>query len=102
MKNSSNIFIINKSELEYRFDPNYFKIKKEIVSNFKFSLEKIGHSFIIKDGDHDKLPENAISNAEEGKRYLRAQDLKDDKIINDKPSQAIVPACGREPMEAVR
>ena len=85
MNNITNIFIVNKSELEYRFDPNYLKIKKEIVSNFKFSLEKIGHSFIIKDGDHDKLPENAISNAEEGRRYLRAQDLKDDKIIDDKP-----------------
>ncbi|WP_166461226.1 restriction endonuclease subunit S [Flavicella sediminum] len=83
--NDNKIFLVNKSELASRLDPNYLKIKKEIVDNFKFPLEKIGTSFIIKDGDHDKLPENAISDKENGKRYLRAQDLKNDRIINEKP-----------------
>lgn len=82
---NSKIFLVNKSELAYRLDPNYLKIKKEIVDNFKYPLERIGLSFIIKDGDHDKLPENAVSNKKNGKRYLRAQDLKNDRIIDEKP-----------------
>lgn len=81
----TNIIIVKKSQIEDRLDPMYLKIKKEFVDNFKFPLEKIGQSFFIKDGDHDKLPSEAISNVIEGKRYLRAQDLKNDKIINEKP-----------------
>lgn len=41
--------------------------------------------FIIRDGDHDKLPEEVVTSKEEGRRYLRAQDLKDFQIIDEKP-----------------
>lgn len=82
---SNRIFLISKSEVDNRLDPYYLKIRKEVIANFKYSLEKIGTSFEIKDGDHDKLPDSAISDAVNGKRYLRAQDLKNDTIISDRP-----------------
>ncbi len=83
--NPDKVFLINRSELEGRFDATYYKLKERILRNFKFPLEKLGNSFFIKDGDHDKLPENAIADSFKGKRYLRAQDLKANSIIDENP-----------------
>ncbi|HAO07497.1 MAG TPA: hypothetical protein DCQ50_10990 [Chryseobacterium sp.] len=82
---TNKVFIINRSELEGRVDPIYYNYKKTLFINFKHPLEKLGNSFIIKDGDHDKLPSDSISNFEDGKRYLRAQDLKDNQLSNENP-----------------
>lgn len=82
---NKNIFIVKRSSIGERFDPKYHIVKKELLSEFKYPLEKIGNSFIVKDGDHDKLPAEAIRRDNQGKRYLRAQDLKDNQIINDNP-----------------
>lgn len=79
------IFIINRSELEGRIDPVYSLNKKAFVSTFIYPLVKIGSAFIVKDGDHDKLPPKEISDKETGKRYLRAQDLKKNVIIENNP-----------------
>lgn len=79
------IFIIQRSELEGRIDPVYSLNKKAFVSTFIYPLVKIGSEFIVKDGDHDKLPPKEISDKESGKRYLRSQDLKDNLIIENNP-----------------
>ena len=79
------LFLINRSELDDRFDPIYYKMKDSFIKNFKFPLDKLGNSFIIKDGDHDKLPEIAISDSMNGRRYLRSQDLKANTIIDENP-----------------
>lgn len=82
---NKNIFIVKRSSIGERFDPKYHIVKKELLCEFKYPLEKIENSFIVKDGDHDKLPSEAIRRDNQGKRYLRAQDLKDNQIINDNP-----------------
>jgi len=79
------VFLINRSELDGRFDPIYYKMKNGLIKNFKFPLDKLGNSFFIKDGDHDKLPESAISDSINGRRYLRSQDLKANTIIDENP-----------------
>ncbi|MBW8326913.1 MAG: restriction endonuclease subunit S [Prolixibacteraceae bacterium] len=79
------IFLIKQSELDGRYDPTFYKLKEKVLSNFKFPLEKIGNSFFVKDGDHDKLPANAIADSSNGKRYLRSQDLKGNTIIDENP-----------------
>lgn len=80
-----NVFTTNISEIEDRLDPIYYKLRKNLIATPHLSFAKVGHSFFIKDGDHDKLPTTAISNSRVGRRYLRAQDLKDNNIISDKP-----------------
>jgi type I restriction enzyme, S subunit len=81
----TNIFFLNRSELEDRHDVIYYKLKNSVLKKFKFPLEKIGNSFVVKDGDHDKLPDTAIACPDIGRRYLRAQDLKENKIICENP-----------------
>jgi len=81
---NSQIFILSKSSVEERYDPIYY-IQKSNLKESKFPLVKIGKSFIIKDGDHDKLPQNEISDKENGFRYLRSQDLKENEIISERP-----------------
>lgn len=82
---SATIFTIKRSEIEGRLDPIYYIRKNELVGLKHIRLEKIGKHFFVKDGDHDKLPADAVTNELEGFRYLRAQDLKDNKIISEKP-----------------
>lgn len=82
---SATIFTIKRSEIEGRLDPIYYIRKNELVGLKHIRLEKIGKHFFVKDGDHDKLPADAVTNKLEGFRYLRAQDLKDNKIISEKP-----------------
>lgn len=67
-----------------RLDPSYHVLIRNIKKS-NYSLTLIGKSFIIKDGDHDKLPSEEITNHNEGYRYLRSQDLKDNKIIEERP-----------------
>lgn len=46
----------------------------------------IGDHFFVRDGDHNRLPdEEIVRDATEGVRYLRAQDLKDGEITADDP-----------------
>lgn len=82
---SATIFTIKRIEIEGRLDPIYYIRKNELVGLKHIRLEKIGKHFFVKDGDHDKLPADAVTNELEGFRYLRAQDLKDNKIISEKP-----------------
>lgn len=83
--NSRKIFLVKHSELEDRWDSFFFLNKIEFLNSFKYPLVKVKNYFIIKDGDHDKLPEDELSDEFNGKRYLRAQDLKDGKILDQKP-----------------
>lgn len=82
---SANIFTVKRSEIEGRLDPIYYIRKNELVGYKHLKLEKIGKYFFVKDGDHDKLPDDAVSDENNGFRYLRAQDLKENKIISEKP-----------------
>lgn len=82
---SANIFTVKRSEIEGRLDPIYYIRKNELVGYKHLKLEKIGKHFFVKDGDHDKLPDDAVSDKNNGFRYLRAQDLKENKIISEKP-----------------
>lgn len=82
---SANIFTVKRSEIEGRIDPVYYIRKNELVGYKHLKLEKIGKHFFVKDGDHDKLPDDAVSDENNGFRYLRAQDLKENKIISEKP-----------------
>ena len=82
---SANIFTVKRSEIEGRLDPIYYIRKNELVGYKHLKLEKIGKHFFVKDGDHDKLPDDAVSDENNGFRYLRAQDLKENKIISEKP-----------------
>ena len=82
---SATIFTVKRSEIEGRLDPVYYIRKNEIVGLNHLRLEKIGKYFFVKDGDHDKLPDDAVSDEKNGFRYLRAQDLKENKIISEKP-----------------
>lgn len=82
---NDNIFLLNMSDLDDRYDPSYYKLKNKTIRHFKYSLKKLGTSFIVKDGDHDKLPFEAIATSENGRRYLRSQDLKNNRIISEKP-----------------
>lgn len=79
------VFIVKSSEIKERFDVSYFFFKGRLLDKFKFPLEKVKKHFIIKDGDHDKLPEKELSDELNGKRYLRAQDLKGGRILSEKP-----------------
>lgn len=52
----------------------------------RFPLAKIVTHFHVRDGDHNRLPdEEIVYSADEGIRYLRAQDLKDGEITADDP-----------------
>lgn len=82
---SAKIFTVKRSEIEGRLDPIYYIRKNELVGYKHLKLEKIGKHFFVKDGDHDKLPDDAVSDENNGFRYLRAQDLKENKIISEKP-----------------
>ena len=82
---STTIFTVKRSEIEGRLDPIYYIRKNELVGYKHLKLEKIGKHFFVKDGDHDKLPDDAVSDENNGFRYLRAQDLKENKIISEKP-----------------
>lgn len=82
---STNIFTVKRSEIEGRLDPIYYIRKNELVGYKHLKLEKIGKHFFVKDGDHDRLPDDAVSDENNGFRYLRAQDLKENKIISEKP-----------------
>lgn len=79
------IFIVQYSEIENRLDPIYYLNKVNFLSFFKYPLVEIKKYFFVKDGDHDKLPPEEISDPIDGKRYLRAQDIKDG-VIEDKNS----------------
>jgi type I restriction enzyme S subunit len=83
--NKTKIFFLNRSELDDRYDVLYYKLKETILKKFKFPIAKVGNSFFVKDGDHDKLPDSAITQSDNSRRYLRAQDLKGNKIICENP-----------------
>lgn len=82
---NDNMFLLDVSDLDDRYDPSYYKLKNQTIRNFRYPLKKLGTSFIVKDGDHDKLPSEAIATNENGRRYLRSQDLKNNRIISEKP-----------------
>ncbi len=82
---SESIFFLEKSKVDDRIDPIYYLMKSQLIDNFNYPLSKLGHSFDIKDGDHDALPENAKDRVNKTRRYLRAQDLKDNTIIEERP-----------------
>lgn len=83
--NPDKAFFVNRSELEGRIDSQFYSFKRTTFSKFKFPTERLKNFFEIRDGDHDKLPEEVITSKEQGKRYLRAQDLKEFQIIEEKP-----------------
>ncbi|QIY83427.1 restriction endonuclease subunit S [Chryseobacterium sp. NEB161] len=82
---SNRVFIVRRSELEERFDVEFAFNREKLLHKFQFPLKKIKNYFIVKDGDHDKLPERELRDGTNGKRYLRAQDIKNGKIVSDKP-----------------
>lgn len=83
--NNEKMFLINIKDIDGRYDPEFYRSRKKLTERFIYPLDKISNSFFIKDGDHDKLPEDAVSNALIGKRYLRSQDLKNNEIVSDNP-----------------
>lgn len=83
--NRDRVFLVKRSELEGRLDPNYFKLINEFKYHLSTPFKNVGHFFEVKDGDHNKFPPEEVSDSENGVRYLRSQDLKDGKLINEAP-----------------
>lgn len=79
------VFLVKRSEIDDRLDTQYYINKKLFLTKFHFPLGKIKEYFLVKDGDHDKLPENEKVDEINGKRYIRAQDIKDGLILNNNP-----------------
>lgn len=50
-----------------------------------FPRASVGDYFYVRDGDHNRLPDEEITNADAGIRYLRAQDLRDGEIVSEDP-----------------
>lgn len=83
--NEENFFLINRGKLGDRFDPIYHYIVSLHKTRFAFPATKIKHLCSISDGDHSQLPIEHVTDEQNGIRYLRAQDLKDGRIISEKP-----------------
>jgi type I restriction enzyme S subunit len=77
-------FAVRRGDLEERADAAYFSLSTW-VELAKFPLAKIGDYFDVRDGDHNRLPDDEITTAENGIRYLRAQDLKEGIIAKEAP-----------------
>lgn len=79
-------FIIYSEQIQDRFDPYYYsqQFKNNNILH-DYPLKKLNELFLIKDGDHNKLPPEHLSTEIDGVRYLRAQDIKDGTIISEKP-----------------
>ena len=75
---------MQRGELKERADVNYFSLSTW-VEFAKFPLAKIGQYFDVRDGDHNRLPDEETTDAGNGIRYLRAQDLKEGSIDNEAP-----------------
>ena len=50
-----------------------------------FPRAAVGDYFYVRDGDHNRLPDEEITNADAGIRYLRAQDLREGEIVSEDP-----------------
>lgn len=77
-------FAVRRGDIKERIDANYFSLSSW-VEFAKFPLVKISQYFEVRDGDHNRLPDEEITDAENGIRYLRAQDLKEGTITNEAP-----------------
>ncbi len=76
---------MRKGEVTDRFDCEYFSLISAFTSKSIYPSHSIGSNFHIRDGDHNKFPPEHNSDAINGVRYLRSQDIKDDKIIDENP-----------------
>jgi restriction endonuclease S subunit len=77
--------LVKRGAVGERFDADYQRLINSTIFNFKFPLRTVETMFSIKDGDHNKLPEEEISDISNGIRYLRVQDLKEGQIISENP-----------------
>jgi restriction endonuclease S subunit len=68
--------------MEERSDVVFFAASSRIGRS-KFPLTKIGLHFWVRDGDHNRLPDEEIATEDSGIRYLRAQDLKEGEITSN-------------------
>ncbi len=78
-------FSVYADEIEGRLDADYYFFIKKNKLQSKYRLVKIKEFCEVKDGDHNKLPPQFITNEREGCRYLRAQDLEDGEILSLDP-----------------
>jgi restriction endonuclease S subunit len=76
---------VRKGELQGRLDAEYYVLISNFSSKSPFPSHSIGSQFYIRDGDHNKFPPAHSSDAVNGVRYLRAQDLKDGEIVDSNP-----------------
>lgn len=76
---------MRKGEIEDRFDAEYYRLINLFSFKSIYPAQSIGSHFYVRDGDHNKFPPEHNSNAQNGVRYLRAQDIKDDTIIDENP-----------------
>ena len=77
--------MVKRGAVSERFDADYQRLINSTIFNFKYPLRTVEKMFSIKDGDHNKLPEEEISDISNGVRYLRVQDLKEGQIISENP-----------------
>lgn len=79
------MFLLDWGKLKGRFDSDYYALIKSIKLNESKRHIQVKKLFYIKDGDHSKFPEEEKTESQNGVRYLRSQDIKDNKIISDNP-----------------
>lgn len=82
-----NLFFLKNKNIEDRLDVHFYQLSNNnsFFKESKYKTVKIGDICYVRDGDHNKLLPEAISNKENGYRYLRVQDIKDGNILDDKP-----------------
>lgn len=77
--------MVKRGAVKERFDADYQKLVNSTLFRFKYPLMSIESLFFVRDGDHNKFPEEEYSDENNGIRYLRVQDIKEGKIINERP-----------------
>jgi restriction endonuclease S subunit len=77
--------LVKRGAVGERFDADYQKLVNSTLFKFKYPLISIESLFFVRDGDHNKFPEEEYSDENNGIRYLRVQDIKEGKIISDRP-----------------
>jgi type I restriction enzyme S subunit len=77
-------FAVTRGLIQDRFDAVFYGSSSRIARS-KYPLSEVGAHFFVRDGDHNRLPDEEITTGEVGIRYLRAQDLREGEITSTTP-----------------
>jgi len=75
---------VKRGEIKERADVVFFASSNWLARS-PFPRAAVGDYFDVRDGDHNRLPDEEITSADVGIRYLRAQDLRDGEIVSEDP-----------------